>query len=83
VNFDLSCQTFSLAEKRYITIDSTTRNGKTELLDVTTMPQFSFARISMDSLQPGTYTLYGKAHAFPGGYEITQPFSHEFSISDH
>lgn len=82
VQFDLTSKAFSQFEKRYITFDSAYRSNKALVLDASIIEQSTFARISMDSLLPGTYKIYGKVSSFPNDVEVTQNFSHEFVIDN-
>ena len=80
VQFDLGSRVFGNVEDRYVEIDSVSRNGKGINVNIDYFQQFTFQRLSLDSLMPGTYKVFGTAIAFSNGNERTESFNHEFEI---
>jgi hypothetical protein len=83
IQFDLSSREFSIYEDRYIKVDSLFMNGSIVHSKVDIMDQFTFGQISIDSLKPGSYKIFGTAICYPNGQEYTESFSQEFSIRAH
>lgn len=80
VQFDLSSHIFGIEEDRYIKIDSVLKNGKKVNVSVDKMQQFTFQRLSLDSLMPGTYQVFGTGIIFRNGNDQVESFSHDFEI---
>jgi hypothetical protein len=64
-----------------VEVDSILKNNKKtkELPNIT--PDNSFARISMDSLPSGNYSVFGKViYYYPNGKSFEYPFQHQFGL---
>jgi hypothetical protein len=80
IQFDLASRRFNVEEDRYLIIDSVCRNGQSIQVDLDNWNQFTIERITIDSLLPGAYKVFGKLIAYPGGIEAIESFDHEFKI---
>jgi hypothetical protein len=81
VQLDLTSRVFSKYDKQIITIDSAFLNGKDCKINVMSSEEFIFNHLSIDSLLPGKYKIFGRVSSYPNDIEVSEPFSYEFEIN--